>query len=73
MEVMAGASDDLEAPTRAFLKGFDVIALDEMVAERAVKVFVGIAALSFRMRYLGYTARKRDASRHPQHQGFWSR
>lgn len=36
MEVMIGARDDLEAPTRSFLSGFDVIAVDERIAERAV-------------------------------------
>jgi predicted nucleic acid-binding protein len=38
MEVMVGASDDLEAATRAFLNGFDVIPLDEAIAERAVNL-----------------------------------
>lgn len=36
MEVMVGAAPDLEAATRSFLNGFDVIAVDEHVAERAV-------------------------------------
>ena len=36
MEVMVGATDDVEAATRSFLDGFDLIALDEMIAERAV-------------------------------------
>jgi hypothetical protein len=36
MEVMVGAVGDLEEPTRAFLSSFQVIALDEVVAERAV-------------------------------------
>ncbi len=36
MEVMVGADRDLEAATRSFLNGFDVIAVDEHVAERAV-------------------------------------
>jgi predicted nucleic acid-binding protein len=38
MEVMVGANDDLEAATRGFLSGFDVIAVDERVAERAVSL-----------------------------------
>lgn len=36
MEVMAGAGRDVESSTRAFLKGFEVVALDETIAERAV-------------------------------------
>lgn len=36
MEVMVGATDDLEAPTRSFLNAFDIIALDREIAERAV-------------------------------------
>ena len=36
MEVMVGAGNDVESATRAFLKGFDVVALDETIAERAV-------------------------------------
>lgn len=36
MEVMVGAVPDLEAATRNFLNGFDVIAVDDRVAERAV-------------------------------------
>jgi predicted nucleic acid-binding protein len=36
MEVMAGAHHDLEAPTRSFLSGFDVVALDQQIAECAV-------------------------------------
>lgn len=36
MEVMAGANHDLEAPTRSFLSGFDVVALDQQIAECAV-------------------------------------
>ena len=35
-EVMVGASHDLEIATRNFLSGFDVIAVDEQIAERAV-------------------------------------
>jgi predicted nucleic acid-binding protein len=35
IEVMVG---DLGEPTRAFLDGFGLIALDQMVAERAVKL-----------------------------------
>jgi predicted nucleic acid-binding protein len=35
-EVMVGASGDLEAPTRGFLNSFDVIGVDEEIAERAV-------------------------------------
>lgn len=36
MEVMVGAAPDVEAATRRFLNGLDVIAVDEHVAERAV-------------------------------------
>ncbi len=36
MEVMVGADRDLEAATRTFLSGFDVIGLDHQIAERAV-------------------------------------
>lgn len=38
MEVMVGANRDLEAATRSFLSGFDVVAVDEQVAERAVNL-----------------------------------
>jgi hypothetical protein len=38
MEVMIGAEGDLEAATRNFLNGFDVIAVDEQIAERAVNL-----------------------------------
>jgi predicted nucleic acid-binding protein len=38
MEVMVGASHDLEAATRSFLNGFDVVAVDEQIAERAVSL-----------------------------------
>lgn len=36
MEVMVGASADLVEPTRRFLDGFEVIALDDEIANRAV-------------------------------------
>jgi predicted nucleic acid-binding protein len=36
MEVMVGAANDVESATRAFLKGFDVVPLDETIAEWAV-------------------------------------
>ncbi|MFA7504000.1 MAG: type II toxin-antitoxin system VapC family toxin [Burkholderiaceae bacterium] len=36
MEVMVGASADLVEPTRLFLEGFEVIALDDEIANRAV-------------------------------------
>jgi predicted nucleic acid-binding protein len=36
MEVMVGADGDLEAPTRNFLNSFDVVSVDEQIAERAV-------------------------------------
>lgn len=36
MEVMVGASADHVEPTRRFLKGFTVVALDDRIAERAV-------------------------------------
>jgi predicted nucleic acid-binding protein len=38
MEVMAGASRELEAATRGFLNGFDVVVVDEPIAERAVSL-----------------------------------
>ncbi len=36
MEVMVGASADLVEPTRRFLDGFEVIALNDEIANRAV-------------------------------------
>ena len=36
MEVMVGANSDIEAATRVFLSGFDVVAVDKQIAERAV-------------------------------------
>ena len=36
MEVMVGTDPALEAATRSFLSGFEVVALDERIAERAV-------------------------------------
>lgn len=36
MEVVVGATPDVETATRSFLGGFDVIAVDQQVAERAV-------------------------------------
>lgn len=36
MEVMVGANTDLIEPTRVFLDGFEVIALDDEIASRAV-------------------------------------
>jgi predicted nucleic acid-binding protein len=36
MEVMVGANADLVEPTRRFLEGFEVIALDDGIADRAV-------------------------------------
>jgi predicted nucleic acid-binding protein len=38
MEVMVGADQDLEAATRGFLRGFDIVAVDEQIAERAVSL-----------------------------------
>jgi len=38
MEVMVGADHDLEAGTRSFLSGFDIVAVDEVIAERAVSL-----------------------------------
>lgn len=38
MEVMVGATDDLEDATRSFLGTFDVIAIDGEIAERAVSL-----------------------------------
>jgi predicted nucleic acid-binding protein len=36
MEVMVGATGDLEEATRSFLNSFDILALDGEIAERAV-------------------------------------
>jgi len=38
MEVMVGASVDLIEPTRRFLEGFQVAALDDQIANRAVSL-----------------------------------
>jgi predicted nucleic acid-binding protein len=38
MEVMVGANRDLEAATRSFLSSFDVVAVDEQIAERTVSI-----------------------------------
>jgi predicted nucleic acid-binding protein len=38
MEVMVGATGDVEVATRSFLSSFDVIALDGEIAERAVNL-----------------------------------
>jgi predicted nucleic acid-binding protein len=38
MEVMIGADRALEAATRSFLRGFDVVAIDERIAERAASL-----------------------------------
>lgn len=38
MEVMVGARIDLVEPTRRFLEGFKVIALDDEIASRAVEL-----------------------------------
>jgi hypothetical protein len=38
MEVMVGASPEVEARTRDYLRSFEVIALDGEVADRAVKL-----------------------------------
>ena len=38
MEVMVGTRDDLEAATRSFLKSFEVIIVDALIAERAVNL-----------------------------------
>lgn len=38
MEVMVGASEEVEAATRSFLSSFDVIALDGAIAARAVEL-----------------------------------
>ena len=38
MEVMVGASPDLEAGTRAFLDDFTVVAVDHPIADRAVNL-----------------------------------
>src|SRR5204863_4649281 len=36
MDVMVGVADDVEVATRGFLSIFDVIAVDQQIAERAV-------------------------------------
>lgn len=36
MEVMVGAASNVEGATRVFLSGFDVVAVDQQIAERAV-------------------------------------
>ena len=38
MEVMVGASRELEAATRRFLSDFDIVAVDKQIAERAVSL-----------------------------------
>ena len=38
MEVMVGASDAASQATRAFLSGFDIVGLNERVAEEAVRL-----------------------------------
>ena len=38
MEVMVGVNPDLEAATRSFLSGFDIVAVDQVIAERAVSL-----------------------------------
>ncbi len=38
MEVIVGAPKDAEEPTRTFLSRFRIVALDPLVAERAVKL-----------------------------------
>ena len=38
MEVLVGADKDIEARTRDYLSSFDVIPLDDKVADRAVKL-----------------------------------
>ncbi len=38
MEVMVGASDDLELATRGFLSSFDIVVIDERIADRAVSL-----------------------------------
>lgn len=38
MEVMVGADADLVEPTQRFLDGFEVIALDDAIANRAVEL-----------------------------------
>lgn len=38
MEVMVGATENVEDATRAFLNTFEIIALDETIAERAVSL-----------------------------------
>ena len=38
MEVMVGASHELEAATRRFLSDFDIVAVNKQIAERAVSL-----------------------------------
>ena len=73
MEVMVGANHDLEAGTRSFLSGFDIIAVDEVIAERAVSL-----RRSHRIKLpdavIWATAQgARHAARHAQHKGFSGR
>lgn len=38
MEVMVGAAGDLASATRAFLSGFEILAVNEAIAEKAVEI-----------------------------------
>jgi predicted nucleic acid-binding protein len=38
MEVMVGAQSDVEAATRSFLNSFDIVVVDEPIAEHAVSL-----------------------------------
>lgn len=38
MEVMVGAHADLETAMRSFLSSFEVIAVDQQIAERAIRL-----------------------------------
>ena len=49
MEVMVGADHDLEAATRSFLSGFNVVAVDELV-RNAPLIFVEAIGSSYQMR-----------------------
>jgi predicted nucleic acid-binding protein len=67
MEV--GADHDLEAATRSFLSGFDVVAVDEQV-RNALLVFVEPIGSNCRCCDLGDSAGACHAARHAKHQGF---
>ena len=69
MEVMVGANHDLEAGTRSFLSGFDIIAVDEVIAKRAVSLRRS-RRIKLPDAVIWATAQgARHAARHAQHKG----